>query len=222
MSVENYIYRRFENTSEYKIELIDFFKHSCNAEVGGNKIFDGSRSHATQSPYEMADLIFALKEYEIKKKISFKSFLEIGFSAGITNTTINKFFNFDNIVGIDLFKYIINSNVMNANIVNKNLTLLCANTTSPETIKKAEMLGPYDLIFIDADHSYDGVKKDFNNYKSFLNNNGVIAFHDVANPDWPGVKKLFDEIIKSNKYEYKLFISKGFPIQYGIGMIYLK
>ncbi len=40
----------------------------------------------------------------------------------------------------------------------------------------------FDLIFIDGDHSYEGVKKDFENYRSLLSDRGVIMFHDV-DPD---------------------------------------
>ena len=79
MNLDKYIYARFENTQEYKNELIEFFKNSCNAELGGNNIYDGYRTHATQNPYEMADFIFALKEYEKHKKFKFNSLLEIGF-----------------------------------------------------------------------------------------------------------------------------------------------
>lgn len=222
MNLDKYIYARFENTQEYKNELIEFFKNSCNAELGGNNIYDGYRTHATQNPYEMADFIFALKEYEKHKKFKFNSLLEIGFSSGITNTTLHKFFNFKNIVGIDLFKSAIDSNVLNANMQNKNLTLLCSNTTSIDTINKSEKLGPYDLIFIDADHLYEGVKQDFHNYKKFLSNKGVIAFHDINNPDWPGIERLWIEIAKSNRYIMKEFICDGFPIKYGIGMMWLK
>ena len=39
-----------------------------------------------------------------------------------------------------------------------------------------------DLLFIDGDHSYEGVKKDFEIYKSFVSNKGIIAFHDIV-PD---------------------------------------
>ena len=37
-----------------------------------------------------------------------------------------------------------------------------------------------DLLFIDGDHSYVGVKKDFEIYKSFVSDNGIIAFHDIV------------------------------------------
>lgn len=37
----------------------------------------------------------------------------------------------------------------------------------------------YDFIFIDGDHSYEGVKRDFEMYKSLLSPRGVIGFHDI-------------------------------------------
>jgi len=40
-----------------------------------------------------------------------------------------------------------------------------------------------DFLFIDGDHSYEGVKQDFENYIGFLNDPGLIAFHDI-NPDY--------------------------------------
>jgi predicted O-methyltransferase YrrM len=40
-----------------------------------------------------------------------------------------------------------------------------------------------DFLFIDGDHSYEGVRQDFENYVGFLNDPGLIAFHDI-NPDY--------------------------------------
>ena len=39
-----------------------------------------------------------------------------------------------------------------------------------------------DLLFIDGDHSYDGVKRDFEMYSPMVRKGGVIAFHDIV-PD---------------------------------------
>ena len=36
-----------------------------------------------------------------------------------------------------------------------------------------------DLIYIDADHSYEGVKKDFELYSQILKRNGIIMIHDT-------------------------------------------
>lgn len=36
-----------------------------------------------------------------------------------------------------------------------------------------------DFLFIDGDHSYDGVKKDFELYSKLLSDNGIIILHDT-------------------------------------------
>jgi hypothetical protein len=47
---------------------------------------------------------------------------------------------------------------------------------SLKTILNGEEL---DFIFIDGDHSYEGVKKDFEMYTPFLKEGGYVGFHDV-------------------------------------------
>jgi cephalosporin hydroxylase len=48
--------------------------------------------------------------------------------------------------------------------------------------KIREMLGgrKLDLLFIDGDHSYNGVKKDFEMYSPLVAGGGTIAFHDIV------------------------------------------
>ena len=36
-----------------------------------------------------------------------------------------------------------------------------------------------DVLFIDGDHSYDGVKKDFDLYSKIISENGIIILHDT-------------------------------------------
>ncbi len=66
-----------------------------------------------------------------------------------------------------------------------------------------------DFLFIDADHSYDGVKKDFEMYSPLVKNGGLIAFHDIVplpsksdtiNEFWEKIKYKFDfdEFIEDN------------------------
>jgi cephalosporin hydroxylase len=37
-----------------------------------------------------------------------------------------------------------------------------------------------DLLFIDGDHRFDGVRNDFLNYRGFVRDGGLIAFHDIC------------------------------------------
>lgn len=43
----------------------------------------------------------------------------------------------------------------------------------------------YDFVFIDGDHTYESVKRDFELAKQCLTSQGVIAFHDIYS--WEGV-----------------------------------
>lgn len=36
-----------------------------------------------------------------------------------------------------------------------------------------------DILFIDGDHTYEGVKKDFDLYSTILSNNGIVIIHDT-------------------------------------------
>lgn len=57
---------------------------------------------------------------------------------------------------------------------------------------------PIELLFIDGDHSYKMVKKDFKMWSPKLIDKGIIAFHDTTN--WPGPKKVVSEFIFNSKY----------------------
>jgi predicted O-methyltransferase YrrM len=67
----------------------------------------------------------------------------------------------------------------------------------------------YDYVYIDGDHSYQGVKYDFEQALASLRSGGFIVFHDISvKEDKPegeyGVYKLWDQIKQkhSNKIEF--------------------
>lgn len=66
----------------------------------------------------------------------------------------------------------------------------------------------YDVVFIDAGHSYENVKKDAALYGPLAKK--YIIFHDVALPD---VRRAFDEYTKDKK-SYRFVLSDTFG--YGI------
>lgn len=37
-----------------------------------------------------------------------------------------------------------------------------------------------DLLFIDGDHTYEGVRQDFEMYRKLVNEGGIVAFHDIV------------------------------------------
>ena len=52
---------------------------------------------------------------------------------------------------------------------------------------------PISLLFVDGDHSYEGVKRDFIHHWNYLN--GPCLAHDYTDPTCPGVTEFIDEWI---------------------------
>ncbi len=215
------IYKEFKFNDKYKKKLISFLKNQTTIETGGNKIFDGTYNHLLQIPDELCELIFFLKKFEKKNKVKFNNFLEIGFSHGITNTILSKFFNFNTNVAVDLLGAHLIGTTFLANLRFKNLILICSDSSSKNTLKKVKNLSPFDLIFIDADHKYESIKRDFYNYNILLKEKGVLIMHDIFLPN-SGSKKFWEELKKKKlrKFKFKEIICKKYSFKYGIGVIF--
>lgn len=56
--------------------------------------------------------------------------------------------------------------------------------------KKVPMV---DIVFIDADHSYNGCRNDILLYRSKVKSGGILSGHDI---DFPGVNKAVNELVK--------------------------
>lgn len=63
---------------------------------------------------------------------------------------------------------------------------------------------PIAMMFIDADHSYEGVKADVDNWSQFVKPGGYLYFHD-ADATSPGVEQLVRELGASKDYDEMTF-----------------
>ncbi len=59
---------------------------------------------------------------------------------------------------------------------------------------------PIGLLWIDGDHTLDGVRRDFESWQRFLVPGGVVAFHDADDPDG-GPAQLIESLCASGPYE---------------------
>lgn len=85
--------------------------------------------------------------------------------------------------------------------------------------KVSEMTDNIDFLFIDGDHSYKGVKSDFEMYSKLVSEGGIIALHDIIDhPDNQYDVPQFWKKIK-NDYETKEIISNEKQTSGGIGVI---
>lgn len=76
-----------------------------------------------------------------------------------------------------------------------------------------------DFLFIDGDHTYKGIKRDFELYSSLVKRNGIIALHDIVESDIKGceVSKFWDEI--KSKYDKIEIVEDWNQNWAGIGVI---
>lgn len=106
----------------------------------------------------------------------------------------------------------------------QSLHLLRCNSHEMSTAEKVKELiesNLIDFLFIDGDHTYDGVKADFHLYGPMVRPGGLIAFHDILpRDDSPDIEvdRFWNEI--KNQYETREFIGPaGTGRQIGIGLI---
>lgn len=72
-----------------------------------------------------------------------------------------------------------------------------------------------DFLHIDADHHYEGVRRDWDLYTQLVPDEGLITLHDTVNHRPPcGVPKLVEEI-----REEGVFAVLNFPISYGTAVL---
>ena len=76
-----------------------------------------------------------------------------------------------------------------------------------------------DFLFIDGDHTYNGVRKDYEMYGPLVRKGGIIAFHDIGQNEEGGVSVLWNEV-KNSGTSYKEFLHES-NHEKGIGMIYV-
>lgn len=103
---------------------------------------------------------------------------------------------------------------------NQDIVLIRADSHAPATREKIAAIlqeNRLDLLFIDGDHSYEGVTKDFAMYEPFVKNGGTIIFHDIVpnreGTDY-GVARYWNDI--KHRYRHLEFIED--PDQQGAGL----
>lgn len=140
---------------------------------------------------------------------NYKTILEIGaYSNGCTYAFSNIF---DKVVSIDLEH--------KSTERFKNVTYI----TGDSHEVRQDIDGKFDVLFIDGDHTYEGVKKDFELYKDMANKGGIICFHDIWDTDEHHrqgcyVDKFWDEVKQNYKHEE---LGTEIKTWGGIGILYV-
>jgi hypothetical protein len=165
---------------------------------GGN--FEGGYN-LQQDPDEVTNLILSLRD------LKFKNYLEIGVAAAGFTRLLMDFVSINDVCTIDLgthpsipISYI--NNIKNLKNTGQHYSFI--GNSHSESAKKwlQDKNKKFDIIFIDGDHSYNGVVEDLMLAKQFAEDNCIFIFHDHACV--PDINRLYNEMIQ-NKF-------KGFQV----------
>lgn len=201
-----------------KSQLIDWLRYeagSSNPDYFKSKLKGGLKLQ--QVPEEYAELLLLLKGFNPK------TYLELGIGNG-GSFAVGCFFMKGS---LKYAKAVDNLAYKNLGIGQSEGEILefigqidvpqvsFSNSTTDNYFETLEPCEKFDVIFIDADHSYEGVKKDYLNALKHINDSGLIIFHDINSTVCPGIKRIWNEV-KLKHFTYKEFIHSD---TCGIGVI---
>ena len=226
----NVLYEKYITKSlNHTIACIKAKNEKFDAESGVQFLFskDAKYIKPMQYPEELVELAKII--YEKKPK----TILEIGTARGGTLFLASQLAD-DNalVISIDLPDGMYGGGYPNWKIPlyksfkkkNQTIELIQGDSHSEEILNKLKSIlkeKKIDYLFIDGDHTYEGVKHDFETYTKLLNNHAIVAFHDIVTDrsEIPNhfVYEYWNEI--KNNYKHKEFIKDKNQSKLGIGVL---
>ena len=148
-----------------------------------------------QYPNQFSKYLTLLQKYPIS------SYLEIGCRWGgtyvLTTEYLKRFQPITKSVAID----IIDSPVSSYTTLNKEATFLKLSSRSSE-FQDYMKDQTFDVIFIDGDHSYEGVKND---YEVTKGNGKIYVFNDIVSCMCPGIVQFWNELKQKEADKFTFF-----------------
>ena len=105
----------------------------------------------------------------------------------------------------------------------QRIELLRRDSHDAETVRRVQRLVAargIDLLFIDGDHSYEGVKQDYLTYAPLVLDGGLIVLHDIVPGDDEnvgGVPRLWRELKRGTEVEE--LVADWDQGGYGLGLL---
>jgi len=205
-------------------------------------IIDATKNYVGHGVYDR--IAMSQKRSEIRnlaeavKALNTKVIVEIGTRKGGTLFTWCRFTEAQLIISIDLpggihgggyprekqelYKFFL------SDYINRKMFLIQEDSHENSTLQQLEKFlngKEIDFLFIDGDHTYQGVKMDFEMYSPLVRKGGIIAFHDIIHnttthedAETIEVPIFWNEI--KREYKFKEFIESPQQGNMGIGILY--
>lgn len=158
--------------------------------------------------------------YDLRTSLGKKevTYLEIGSYAGGSSSLMcghsykTKCFAID--LGFPIKPQIVESNVNRFKNEHNTFKYFVGNSQDTKTISDVtQEVGNVDILFIDGDHTKNGVFSDFRNYQNLVKSGGYICFDDYLDSEYsPEVMGAVDELVKNlNKNEFNIIGVIDYP-----------
>jgi predicted O-methyltransferase YrrM len=99
------------------------------------------------------------------------------------------------------------------------LYLIKGTSQNLKSLEQVKTITPeLDFLFIDGNHMYEYVKKDYEMYSPLVRKGGIVAFHDIGLNEEGGVYKLWNDLKEKYKHTEILHSDKK---EKGIGVLYI-
>lgn len=171
---------------DYRAELRD--DRCWDADL--QRVYEHTRIPLADAILQSRDELIALCEW--MESVGVRSYLEIGVWTGRLVSTLHRIFDFERVAACDLGS----ARVFGLPIrLPYGCELFQGSSQSDEYIAWRQRLGPIDLVMIDGDHSYAGVRRDFEINRQLPHR--WLGFHDICgsrDPQSAGVSRLWREL----------------------------
>ncbi len=174
--------------------------------------FCGAGLRIWQYPVQFSKYLAQLATLQVR------SYLEVGIRHGgsfvATVEILNRFFPLEFAVGVDIIPA---PSMAEYKTRNPRAEFCWINTQSDEFADLIARIAPIDLAFIDSHHDEHQCRREF---AALRNSAGMIAFHDVFNPNCPGVGRVWGEVKMDSEYVCFDYTDQyeGVPSSMGIGL----
>ena len=138
------------------------------------------------------------------------SMVEVGSHAGESSSIMAAFEIFNSITLVDMWDTPLAYNLCKANI-NKRLKFMYPDLKVEMIKGDSSEIGKswdkeIDMVYIDADHSYEGVRKDLDAWIPHVKSGGIVSGHDYAKCKmFEGLIKAVDETVNDLGVELKTY-----------------